>query len=514
MPFVLQEYLDAEDRSKRFIADALGDGLHYLPGLIVNEPSLAVLVEDYGDDPVYGHCEVEILPQEMAEALTLEWIANEIARTRGIVPTFGLPNASEADYQALKASIARYGVQQPILVDENGRIIDGRLRKRACDELGIECPSIVVGKLSYAQKQQLAFELDSCRKHFKTSDKKRVARVLLRSSPSNSDRMIASATGIDHKTVGKLRAELRQRGEIPHHGHVVGTDGKKYKFPTIRAKSKKEVVKAVELLERLGLDAPNREIELRQSQRMLRCHAKTKAGQSYVAPTVADSDMQIFHQDFRTLELADESVDFIFTDPPYPEQFLPLYGDLAAFAARVLKPGGLIIAYAGQHHLYSVMNLLGSHLKYHWQCILRHTNCMARNHDRRVFSGYRPMLIFSKDGGKPLHHIRDVFDGNREKDLHPWQQGVGEAMYYIERMTKAGDLIVDCFGGSFTTAEAVLRIGDRKFVGCDIDPGCVAIGLKRIAKVRAELNAAPVTLLTGTHPHESSEEELAQIAAQ
>jgi len=494
MSFDLQEYLDAQDRTKRFIADALGDGLHYLPGLIANEPSLAVLVEDYGDDPVYGHCEVEILPQEMAEALTLEWVAHQIASTRGLIPTFELPQATKADYQSVKASIARYGVQQPILIDESGRIIDGRLRKRACDELGIECPAIVVGKLSLAQKQQLAFDLNNCRTHFKTSAKKRLARFLLRTSPANSDRMIACAADLDHKTVGKLRTQMKQGGEIPHHTHVVGKDGKKYKFPTIRAKSKGEVKKAVELLEKLGPDAPNREIELRQSKRMVRAHNKNQAGLAFVAPLVSDSDIQILHRDFRTLEVADESVDFIFTDPPYPQEFLPLYGDLAAFAARVLKPGGLMLAYCGVHYLDSVMKLLGEHLQYHWQCILRHTSCTAPDHDRKAFCGYKPLLIYSKGKGQPLAYFRDVIDGTREKDLHPWQQGVVEPLYYIEHLTKPGDLIVDCFGGSFTTAEAVLRLGGRKFIGCDVDPGCVAIGLDRIGKVRVELDSERVNV--------------------
>jgi hypothetical protein len=51
------------------------------------------------------------------------------------------------------------------------------------------------------------------------------------------------------------------------------------------------------------------------------------------------------------------------------------------------------------------------------------------------------------------------------------------------------------------------RFGARKFIGCDIDPGCVAIGLKRIAKVRAELENLPVNLTGGPHPHKTSEEE-------
>lgn len=38
------------------------------------------------------------------------------------------------------------------------------------------------------------------------------------------------------------------------------------------------------------------------------------------------------------------SVDLIFTDPPYEKKSLHLYGDLAQCAARWLKPGGLLMA--------------------------------------------------------------------------------------------------------------------------------------------------------------------------
>ena len=63
--------------------------------------------------------------------------------------------------------------------------------------------------------------------------------------------------------------------------------------------------------------------------------------------------------DFRVRAAAtlDHSVESTSTDPPYPEEFLPLWHDLSAFAARVLKPDGMLVAYtcamlsaANSHH--------------------------------------------------------------------------------------------------------------------------------------------------------------------
>ena len=37
-------------------------------------------------------------------------------------------------------------------------------------------------------------------------------------------------------------------------------------------------------------------------------------------------------------KIADNSIDLILTDPPYNEESIPLYGELAKLAQRVLKP--------------------------------------------------------------------------------------------------------------------------------------------------------------------------------
>ena len=55
----------------------------------------------------------------------------------------------------------------------------------------------------------------------------------------------------------------------------------------------------------------------------------------------------IYTGDARELakEIPDESVDLIFTDPPYKKQFQYLYEWLPGEAARVLKQDGFVLCY-------------------------------------------------------------------------------------------------------------------------------------------------------------------------
>ena len=49
-------------------------------------------------------------------------------------------------------------------------------------------------------------------------------------------------------------------------------------------------------------------------------------------------------------QIADNTIDVIFTDPPYEKKYLQLYGDLAKLAQRVLKPGGSLVFFMGHFH--------------------------------------------------------------------------------------------------------------------------------------------------------------------
>ena len=69
---------------------------------------------------------------------------------------------------------------------------------------------------------------------------------------------------------------------------------------------------------------------------------------------------KLFQADIRDglPQVADNSVDFIITDPPYPREFIPLYGELSKVAARVLKDGGSLVCMVGQSYLPEVVKEL------------------------------------------------------------------------------------------------------------------------------------------------------------
>ena len=62
------------------------------------------------------------------------------------------------------------------------------------------------------------------------------------------------------------------------------------------------------------------------------------------------------HGDFRQLSktIPNESIELIFTDPPYAAEFVPLYEDLAVIAHNVLEEEGSLVTYVGHYAIPKV----------------------------------------------------------------------------------------------------------------------------------------------------------------
>jgi hypothetical protein len=181
------------------------------------------------------------------------------------------------------------------------------------------------------------------------------------------------------------------------------------------------------------------------------------------------------------MSIRDASVQLIFTDPPYLEKDVPLYGDLAAFAARVLVPGGLCLAYAGNSFLPEIYRLMSGHLEYVWTFAITHSGGNLRFHKWHLYNGWKPILCF----GKPpvacwWDWFRDVATGTREKGTHKWQQSVVEARHFIAALSTDGGLVVDPFCGGGTTCVAATELG-RPFAAFEIEEKSFNKANRRIA---------------------------------
>ena len=183
-----------------------------------------------------------------------------------------------------------------------------------------------------------------------------------------------------------------------------------------------------------------------------------------------------------------QSVDLIFTDPPYPKEFHYLYKWLAGEAVRVLKPNGFLIAYAGPYWKDVVMGYFGNELQYFYDFILVHKGNTSILWPRKIISGYKSVLCYHKKGEKPLPQMNVLgqWDGTGgDKRFHLWGQEETSARYYVDCFTKPGDTVVDYFLGGGTTAEVCKRLG-RKFIGIEIEPKYFDIACERIENAQRQ----------------------------
>lgn len=197
----------------------------------------------------------------------------------------------------------------------------------------------------------------------------------------------------------------------------------------------------------------------------------------------ADGRLRIYES--RCADLIDHlepgSVDLIFTDPPYPVEFVECWTELGDLAVKALRPGGLILAYTGQYTMLEAIDRLrAAGLDYFWCHAVVHDGAFFRMNATHVQVGWKPVLVFRNGPGDPPNWHKDVVtDGSREKGEHEWQQSEAEAAYWISELSKPDDLVVDPFVGGGTTPAVCQQLG-RRFIGCDIDSEAVERSRKRV----------------------------------
>jgi len=400
-----------------------------------------------------------------------------------------LPAIKMCEYDELRRDIARRGVVIPLLVDAKTlQIIDGRIRNRICEELGIrEVPRILINDLSGDDLTDFRLAINLYRRHLSSAQKRELVAWHLRLHPESSDRKIAGETGVSDKTVAKVR----RGAEIPHPDRRTGRDGRSHPAAraTVYAMNRREVRAAQAGLAALGDDAPHRPL----SQRRLRTLAGAKAReQQSVLSRQIPTEYTLVCCDFGRHEFPPGEAHLALCDPPWLGEWAPHRADYAAAVFRSLRPGGLAVCYCGHYYLPEwIKTYQDAGFAYTWMVACINGDGGGAVRDRgTIRTGWRPVLLLQRPGGKfkPPHMMIDVLRTEvRSKVYHPWEQPVSEAEAFVRALSGPGDVVVDLTVGSGTSGVACAKVGGRVFYGCDEDAYYIEVARGRIADALLEV---------------------------
>ena len=192
--------------------------------------------------------------------------------------------------------------------------------------------------------------------------------------------------------------------------------------------------------------------------------------------------------DFITVssEIPDNSVDLILTDPPYGEEYRPLYKELALLAKRTLKPGGSIICFYGDRLRREFIEYLecGAGLIENCSLHVKLQGVFARDYEKGIVRKQKPMLWYFKgpkrqDTGEIIEDL--IESETTDKQLHEWQQSSIEPEKIISRQTVENQIVFDPMMGVGTNAIAALKL-NRKFMGIEINEEIYKIAIGNINK--------------------------------
>jgi ParB family transcriptional regulator, chromosome partitioning protein len=338
------------------------------------------------------------------------------------------------DLGPLVDSIKRHGLLHPVVIDESNSLICGRRRIAAIRKLGEF--EIEANVISSTNPKEAEADENNCRLNFTVSEIADVDDYLRNKiALSARVRMLAGKKIIvpcgnfpqgqdeNHAQGEKTRDIIAKKCNI--------TGRTLEKIRTIK-KSSTEGDFPKNIWAKVASGKMKVDKGYNQIKKFQRINEAQKLASSS-RNSISDFDLKLGPIQEKGLEIADNSVDLILTDPPYNEESIPLYGELAKLAQRVLKPGGSLITIIGHYALFKIGKQItdNSELEYHWQLILKHNGHTAKTWKQRVWPKYKPMLWYYKRSGNgntngqgPTMYsdIEDLIESQPpEKTMHDWE---------------------------------------------------------------------------------------------
>ena len=232
----------------------------------------------------------------------------------------------------------------------------------------------------------------------------------------------------------------------------------------------------------------------------------------------------------------DHSIDCIVTDPPYGNTHCDFdcivdEPTLLRELKRVVKPKRAVCIFCMLRMAVRLINIDPKWFRYEWilakQRATGFLDCKKRPlraHELLLIFGdgqplYNPLKTAGKEYKMSMRHGKQAlytklklhYSNNNNGDrypttilphnnvnyvnnIHPTQKPVDLCEYLIRTYSNAGDVILDPFAGSGTTAVACIQTG-RNFIGCEINEKYYKLAVDRIEKAqKAEEEKLPLEI--------------------
>ncbi len=263
--------------------------------------------------------------------------------------------------------------------------------------------------------------------------------------------------------------------------------------------------------------------------------------QRSIKPIFKTDDFALYNDD--SLEVMnrfpDNYVDMIFADPPYMlsndgfscqngrmvsvnkgkwdkskgfDEDLEFHETWIKECKRVLKPEGTIWISGTYHSIYQCGFLLQKEKFHLLNDISWFKPNASPNLSCRFFTASHETLLWARKDKKAKHYfdynamkngefpedkikkpnlqMRSVWNiptpapSEKEFGKHPTQKPLALLRRIILASTKPGDIIFDPFNGGGTTGIATTKIGDRKYIGCDINKDYIDLTIKKYKNIK------------------------------
>ncbi len=395
---------------------------------------------------------------------------------------------TKEDLTRLRESIQQSNVQIPIIIDEDGFILDGHHRVDIAQEFKIE--GVPFERKRFAndlEKKHFIINVNFSRRHLNLAQRADLA-LKLKEIETREAKQRQEATRFVSKGVQKKDIEMPQTGD---HGKALDKLAQKAKLSR-STRYKVETIKQAGMKDETILKEWEKALRGKTSIQNVFSKVKRKEAQDEIRnyqvkneEVMRDLEKNLRHGDFMKIgkDIPQNSVNLIFTDPPYGNDSTYLYEEIAILGKRVLKDGGSLLCYASCRNLPRILTDMGKHLGFWWVIPVRCVNKHPKIRGTCVYSNWKPILWFVKGNRRERSNYFDdvVNHGKAEKEFHGWQQSVKEAEYCISNLTKPGDMVLDPMLGTGTSGVAAIRL-KRQFIGIEIDSERYYISCKRIAK--------------------------------